>query len=115
MARLPRRQHFVAKRRTWSWFGAPAWANPRIGAMLFLIGLAARGPGVNDYLSKAAPLDWTSEPVPLSAADEERKLAAVAEYDSQVKTFGGIRRVRPFLRRAHRMLGGEPIWGAGER
>lgn len=115
MARLPRRRHFVAKRRMWPWFGAPAWASPRIGAMLFLIGLAARGPRVDDYLATAARLEWISRPAPLSTAEEERKLAAVAEYDSQVKTFGGIHRVRPFLRRGHRMLGGETIWAAGVR
>lgn len=46
----------------------------------------------------------------MSVADEEGKLAAVAEYGSQVKTFGGLDRVRPFLRRGHRVLGGEPVW-----
>ena len=110
MARLPRRQHFVAKRRIWPWFGSPGWASPRIGAMLFLIGLSARGPRVDDYLPEIARFDWTSESVPLSPMDEDRKLAAVAEYDSQVKTFGGIHRVRPFLRRGHRILDGELIW-----
>lgn len=40
-------------------------------------------------------IEWTSQPVPLSDADEGRKLAAVAEYDSRVKTFGGIRPTAP--------------------
>lgn len=110
MSRACRRQHFVARRRMWPWLGAPAWASPRIGALLLLVGLAARGPGIENYLPEAGRLDWTCEPSPISAADEERKLAAVAEYGSQVLAFGGLDRVRAVLQRAHRMLGGEPIW-----
>lgn len=78
--------------------------------MLSLIGLSAGGPRLEHYLPEIARLDWESQPAPLSPADEERKLAAVAEYGSQVKTFGGIGRVRRFLRRGHRTLGGEVIW-----
>lgn len=107
-----RRRHFVARRWMWRRFGAPAWASPRVGALLRVIALAARGPRIDDYLPDAAQLDWTCEPAPMSAADEERKLAAVGEYGSQINTFGGIDRMRPFLRRAHRVLGGEPIWTA---
>lgn len=110
MSRLPRRRHFVTRRYTWRRLGAPAWASPRIGAMLSLIGLSARGPRLDDYLPEIARFDWESQPAPLSPADEERKLAAVAEYGSQVKTFGGIGRVRRFFRRGHRTLGGEVIW-----
>lgn len=110
MARASRRRHFVARRRMWRRFGGPAWASPRVGALLRAITLVARGPGIEDYLPEAARLDWTCEPAPMSAADEERKLAAVAEYGSQVETFGGLARVRPFLRRGHRVLGGEPVW-----
>lgn len=110
LARLPRSQHFVAARRLWPRLGSPSWASPRIGAMLTLIGLSARGPRVEDYLPQITRLNWTGESVSLSATDEERKLTAVAAYDSQVKAFGGIRRVRPFLRRGHRMLDGELIW-----
>lgn len=110
MSRLPRRRHLVARRHIWPRFFAPAWASPRIGAMLFLIGLFARGPGLDDYLPEAGRLEWTSEPASLSFVDEERKLAAVAEYGSQVRTFGGIDRVRRFFRRGHRVLGGERIW-----
>jgi LmbE family N-acetylglucosaminyl deacetylase len=105
-----RRQHFVARRRMWRRFGAPAWASPRVGALLRVVALAARGPRIDDYVPEAARLDWTCEPAPMSAADEERKLVAVGEYGSQIKMFGGIGRVRPFLRRGHRVLGGEPIW-----
>jgi LmbE family N-acetylglucosaminyl deacetylase len=110
MSRAGRRQHFVARRRMWRRFGSPGWASPRVGALLRVIALAARGPRIDQYLPEAARLDWACEPLPLSADDEERKLTAVAEYGSQVKTFGGIDRARPFLRRGHRVLGGEPIW-----
>ena len=72
--------------------------------------MAARGPRIDDYLPEAARLDWTCEPAPMSAADEERKLAAVGEYGSQMKTFCGFNLMLPFQRRAHRVLGGEPIW-----
>jgi LmbE family N-acetylglucosaminyl deacetylase len=115
MSRSVRRQHFVTRRHTWPRFGAPAWASPRIGVLLWLIALAARGPRPDDYLPEAARLDWTRESAQVSAADEERKLAAVAEYGSQVKALGGVERVRPFLRRGHRMLGGEPIWTCAGR
>lgn len=110
MSRLARGRHLVARRHIWPSLGAPAWASPRIGMMLFLIGLSARGPRLDDYLPEMRRFDWESQPAPLSATDEERKLAAVAEYGSQVKTFGGIGRVRRFLRRGHRALGGERIW-----
>ena len=33
-----------------------------------------------------------------------------SEYGSQVRAFGGIERVRAFVRRGHEQLGGEPIW-----
>lgn len=101
MSRLPRRRHLVTRSHMWPWLDAPAWASPRIGAMLFLIGLSARGPQVDGYLPGIARFDWESEPAPLSATDGERKLAAVAEHGSQVKTLGGIDRVRRFLRRGH--------------
>lgn len=110
MSRPARRRHFVTRRHIWPFLRAPAWASPRIGAMLSLIGLSARGPRLDDYLPEIARLDWECQPAPLSATDEEHKLAAVAEYGSQVKTFGGIHRVRRFLRRGHRALGGERIW-----
>lgn len=79
LSRLPRSRHFVTRGHLWPPFGAPAWASPRIGAMLFLIGLSARGPRPDDYLPEAARLEWTSLSAPLSATDEQRKLTAVAE------------------------------------
>lgn len=105
-----RRRHFVARWRMWRKFEGPAWASPRVGGLLWGIALLARGPRIEDYLPEAARLDWTCEAAPLLADQEECKLAAVAEYDSQVRTLGGIDRLRPFVRRGHRVLGGEPVW-----
>ena len=105
-----RRQHFVSKRRLWPAFGAPAWASPRVAGLLRLVAFNARGPQIEDYVPEATKLAWTCTPMPLTAEDEERKLVAVAEYGSQITAFGGLHRVRPFMKRAHRMLGGEPIW-----
>ena len=110
LGRACRRAHFVARRRMWKPFAAPAWASPRVGALLQVVAMSARGPGLDDYLPEAARLDWTCTPAPLDAADEARKLAAVAEYHSQVAFFGGEPRVRSFLHRGHAALGGEPIW-----
>jgi LmbE family N-acetylglucosaminyl deacetylase len=110
LGRACRKQHFVAKRRMWRPFGAPAWASPRVGALLRLVAFAAKGPTIEQYLPEADRLEWSCTPRGLTAADEERKLAAIAEYTSQVRAFGGIDRVRAFVRRGHKMLGGEPIW-----
>jgi len=110
LGRACRKQHFVAKRRMWRPFGAPAWASPRVGGLLRLVALAAKGPKLEEYLPEADRLDWTCTPRAVTSADEDKKLAAIAEYVSQVRAFGGIERVSAFVRRGHRMLGGEPIW-----
>lgn len=110
LGRACRKQHFVARRRMWRWFGAPAWASPRVGALLRIVALAARGPNLEDYLPEVDRLEWTCTPVAVADVDEARKLAAIGEYGSQVRAFGGIERVHAFVRRGHAMLGGEPIW-----
>ena len=110
LGRACRKQHFVARRRMWRPFGAPAWASPRVGGLLRLVALAARGPRLDDYLPEAARLDWTCTPHAVAPADEQRKLAAIAEYGSQVRAFGGMPRVRAFVHRAHQVLGGELTW-----
>lgn len=110
LGRACRRQHFLARRRMWRPFAAPAWASPRVGGLLALVAASARGPKLDDYLPEVARLAWTCTPAPLSDTDEERKLSAVAEYESQVRAFGGLPRVRAFMRRGHRALGGEPLW-----
>jgi LmbE family N-acetylglucosaminyl deacetylase len=110
LGRACRKQHFVAKRRMWRPFGAPAWASPRVGGLLRLVALVASGPKLEDYLPEADRLDWTCTPREVGTLDETNKLAAIAEYGSQVRAFGGIERVSAFVRRGHKMLGGEPIW-----
>lgn len=110
LGRACRRAHFVTRRRMWRPFAAPAWASPRVGALLQLVAVSARGPKLDDYLPEVARLEWTCTPAPVAPPDEDRKLAAVAEYGSQVKAFGGVDRVRAFMRRGHKALGGEPLW-----
>jgi LmbE family N-acetylglucosaminyl deacetylase len=110
-----RRRHFVTRRRRLPRFGGPAWASPRLAAMLRVVDASARGPGVDGYLPAAAGLPWRCIPEPVAPADEQRKLAAIAEYPSQVRAFGGPHHVRPFVARGHAALGGEPIWRLGDR
>jgi LmbE family N-acetylglucosaminyl deacetylase len=105
-----RKQHFVARRRMWRPFGAPAWASPRVGALLRFVSLVAKGPKIEEYLPEVDRLEWTCTPHVVASADEDNKLAAISEYGSQVRAFGGMDRVRSFVRRGHQMLGGEPIW-----
>jgi LmbE family N-acetylglucosaminyl deacetylase len=110
LGRACRKQHFVARRRMWPWFGAPAWASPRVGALLRLVAFAAKGPRLEDYLPEAERLEWTCVPQEVAKLDEDRKIAAIAEYGSQVRAFGGMERVNAFVRRAHKMMGGELTW-----
>lgn len=105
-----RAAHFVTRTRRWSRFAAPAWASPRVGALLRLIAFAARGPGLDDYVPEAAALTWTCTPVAVTADEEAQKLAACVEYGTQMKAFGGADKVRAFMKRGHQVLGGEPIW-----
>jgi hypothetical protein len=105
-----RRAHFVTRRRPWAWFGGPGWASPRVGGLLRVIAAMAKGPGLDDYVPEAAAMTWTCTPAAVSDADEARKLAACVEYGTQMKAFGGAGRVRAFMHRGHRALGGEPIW-----
>ncbi|MBZ0237917.1 MAG: hypothetical protein K8M05_36725 [Deltaproteobacteria bacterium] len=56
-------------------------------------------------------LDWRCEPAAVDGF-EDAKLAAIAEYRSQVATFGGMDRLAAFVRRGHAATGGEPIWRA---
>jgi len=110
LGRACRHQHFVAKRRMWKLFNAPAWASPRVGALLALVAANARGPKLEDYLPELARMEWTCAAAELAPAHEEQKLSAVAEYESQVRAFGGLPRVRAFMKRGHKALGGEPLW-----
>ena len=105
-----RRSHFVTRRRLWKPGAAPAWASPRMGALLFAAAMCARGPQVEDYVPEVTQLPWSCTDVPVAPEEERRKLAAAAEYTSQVKAFGGERVVSAFMRQAHVALNGEPIW-----
>ena len=105
-----RRAHCVARRRFWKLWSAPAWASPRMGALLFAAAMCSRGPDLEDYLPEVTRLPWSYTDLRLDADDERRKLAAVAEYTSQVKAFGGMPILETFLRQVHVALNGEPIW-----
>jgi LmbE family N-acetylglucosaminyl deacetylase len=105
-----RRAHFVTRRRRWKPWAAPAWASPRMGALVFAAGLCARGPHIEDYLPEVSRLTWSYTDTPVGPGDERRKLAATAEYTSQVKAFGGLDAVSAFMRQSHIALNGEPIW-----
>lgn len=107
-----RRQHWLARTRTWRVFGAPAWASPRVAALLRVVAASARGPVIDEYLPEVTRLNWRCTPQALAPSEEAKKLAAVSEYTSQVRAFGGEARVRAFMSRGHAMLGGELIWTA---
>jgi LmbE family N-acetylglucosaminyl deacetylase len=110
LGRACRKQHFVARRRMWRWFGAPAWASPRAGVLLRIVAMASKGPGLEDYLPEADRLEWTCVPEHVAKRDEDKKLAAIEEYGSQVRAFGGMASVSAFVRRAHTIMGGELTW-----
>ena len=75
-----------------------------------MVSIVAKGPKIENYLPEADRLEWTCSPRAVAPLDEDRKLDAISQYGSQVRAFGGMDRVRAFIHRAHRMLGGEPIW-----
>ena len=107
-----RRAHFVTPRRVWRLTDSPAWASPRMGALVWAAAMASRGPQLEKYAPEVEQLQWSWTAAPVHGDDERRKLAAVAEYVSQVKAFGGLGAVSAFTMRAHAVLGGEPLWQA---
>lgn len=108
-----RRQHFVTRRRGWSWREAPERQSLRASATFTALALARRGPPLERLLPPGAQaLHWRYEVHPLAAV-EARKLAAVSAYDSQVAMFGGADAWCDMLRRYHHCWGGgEPTWRA---
>jgi LmbE family N-acetylglucosaminyl deacetylase len=110
-----RRRHPVTRRRPSSIWQAPGWAAPVEGAVLRLTPLVAAGPAVDRFLPDPDALNWQCEGRPVAAAEEERQLEAVAAYRSQTPALGGMHRLGPILRRAHRLRGGELIWRARPR
>ena len=105
-----RRAHFVTRRRLWKPWAAPALASPRMGALLFAAAMCSRGPQIEDYMPEVRRLTWSYTDAPVDQDSERRKLAAAAEYTSQVKAFGGLHVVSAFMRQVHIALNGEPIW-----
>lgn len=106
-----RRRHFVTRRLTWGRFKATGWTSPAIGILLRAGAWSARGPGIDTYLPETAQLNWCCS-VESMGEFENAKLDAVAEYRTQVDSIGGFTRVRSFLRRAHKLRGGELVWRA---
>ena len=107
-----RRHHFLARRRLWRPWVSPAWASPRVGALLLAAGMCSRGPQLEDYVPGVTRLPWSYTDAPVEPDDERRKLTAVAEYKTQVKSFGGMPGVSAFMRQVHVALNGEPVWQA---
>ncbi len=107
-----RRAHFVTRRRVWRLRDSPVWASLRMGALVWMAAMAAKGPNVEQYLPEAEQLDWSCTAVAVHPEDERRKLAAAAEYTSQVRAFGGLDVVSAFTKAGHAALGGEPFWQA---
>ena len=107
-----RRAHFVTRRRVWRLTDSPGWASPRMGALVWAAAMAAKGPKLEHYLPESEQLHWVCVAVPVAADDERRKLAACAEYASQVRAFGGPEVVSKFTRAGHAALGGEVFWQA---
>jgi LmbE family N-acetylglucosaminyl deacetylase len=105
-----RRRHFLTRRRLWKPWAAPAWGSPRIGALLFVAAMCSRGPQLEDYVRDVTRLPWSYTDAPVHPDDERRKLTALAEYTTQVKSFGGMPAVSAFMRQVHVALNGEPIW-----
>jgi hypothetical protein len=115
MGTLCRRRHFVTHRRVWTCRQAPERAHLTVVAMLITTAAVRPGPPVQSCLPPAAGgLEWRCETVALGE-HETRKLAAVFEYDSQVRAMGGSRALAEAVRRYHRFWGGaESLWRACE-
>jgi LmbE family N-acetylglucosaminyl deacetylase len=107
-----RRAHFVTRRQVWQVTDSPAWASPRMGALVWAAAMAAKGPKLEQYLPEAELLRWVCTALPVHPDDERRKLAAAAEYTSQVRAFGGLDVLSAFTKAGHAALGGEPFWAA---
>jgi len=105
-----RHRHPVSRRAAEPLAARPCWAAPGLGAALAAMALSTRGPGLTGYVPAAARLEWTCERAAVGEFEAE-KLAAVAEYASQVPRLGG-RGLARALRRAHRLRGGELLWRA---
>ena len=104
-----RRQHPVTRRNPFPPGASPGLAAPGLGIGLRLMAATIRGRRLDDYLPETGSLAWCCEAWPVDGF-EDRKLAAVAAYASQVPRLGGARGLAAALRRAHRVRGGELVW-----
>ena len=110
-----RRRHFAARRYVWR-----PWQSPLLGSIVAtgmrkVMGRAARGPLLEEYLpAEARNLVWRCSRASV-AGFEEAKLHAWSLYPSQVKGLGGLKAWEHMLSRYHSFWGGaEPIWRAEE-
>ena len=113
LSTVMRRAHPVACLRSWPYWRSPLLRAPRLALILGTIALSRRGPAVTTFLtSDIATARWSTESATI--IDESRKLAAIALYPSQTRTFGGMTGVAAALRVYHAWCG-EPLWRAYRR
>ena len=72
-----------------------------MGALLTAAAMCSHQYKLEDYLPEVTRLLWTSTDLQLDPDDQRRKLAALAEYTSQVTAFGGMPTLEAFLRQVH--------------
>jgi LmbE family N-acetylglucosaminyl deacetylase len=109
LSETARRRHPVTRLRPDARFAAPGWRVPSFGLGIRLLALLPRGPGLAEYDPASGGMGWSCRAQPVNGF-EPAKLAAVAQYRSQVTRLGGGRRLEAMLRRAHRSRGGELVW-----
>ena len=101
MSGRARRRHFLAALDQLPLGKAPALAGPVALAMLTAMGLAERGPRLEEFLpALVAELQWQAQAFPLEGY-AEAKLAAMRLYTSQMRTLGGYRTFSAMVKRWH--------------
>ena len=105
-----RRAHSIARQRSWGRWRSPLLRAPRLAAVLGSIALARRGPDATAFLApQFASGRWSAVATPI---EEERQIAAIAQYASQAMVFGGVAGITAALRTYHEWWNGEPLWRA---
>jgi len=110
-----RRRHFLTKTKMWNKFQAPALSSPRLGMLLFVMGINNRGSKIEDYIqSQLSSIKWKVQIEILEAKHITKKVNAMFLYPSQTHAFGGKRkRAESILRKYYDFWkGGVPIWTA---
>ncbi len=114
-----RRRHPVTRGQAGSLWrrvrGAPGWAGPLEGLVLAATPFLGLGPSLDAYVPGSSALTWRSQRYPVDGWSQERQLAAVKEYRSQIPALGGMVQLAGILRRAHRVRGGDVIWSTRPR